>query len=241
MVHRVRWAGVPELRQRFGYCTPDELYKAAVSGFVGPDTCWLDVGCGRDLFPSNPATAAMLADRCRLLVGLDPSSNIDDNKLLHERVCCTIEEYRTKRTYDLVTMRMVAEHIETPEATVAALSRLAKPNGHVILYTVGRWTPAALLAAATPLAVHHRIKRKLWNVAERDTFPTFYRMNTHNTLRRLFEAADFIEAFFLRLDDARSFGKWKALATMELHLWRWLCSVGLPYPEACIMGIYRKL
>ena len=71
----------PRLRQRFGYCTPDELYEAAVSGFVGPDTCWLDVGYGRDLFPSNPATARLLADRCRLLVGLDPSGNINDNKL----------------------------------------------------------------------------------------------------------------------------------------------------------------
>ena len=218
----------PRLRQRFGYCTPDELCtEAAVSGFVGPDTCWLDVGYGRDLFPSNPATARLLADRCRLLVGLHPSGNINDNKLLHEHVCCTIEEYRADRTYDLVTLRMVAEHIEAPKATVAALSQLVKFDGHVIIYTVGRWTPAALLAAATPMAVHHRIKRTLWNAAERDTFPTFYRMNTHNTLRHLFEAENFVEELFRRLK-TRAYlasGKYQ-------RLWSFIYGVG------CARSVY---
>jgi hypothetical protein len=75
----------PRMRERFGYCTPDEVYEAAVSFFVRADTIWLDVGCGRDLFPSNSPAAAMLARRCRLLVGLDPSSNIQGNALRHER------------------------------------------------------------------------------------------------------------------------------------------------------------
>ncbi len=116
---RMGWS--PRLRQRHNYDTPDELYEAAVSAFVTADTIWLDVGCGRDLFPSNRAAAAMLARRCRLLVGLDPSDNVEENPVLHERVRCAIENYRSDREYDLVTMRMVAEHIETPEAAVAAL------------------------------------------------------------------------------------------------------------------------
>ena len=65
-------------------------------------------------------------------------------------------------------------------------------------------------------------------------------MNTRDTLRRQFEAAGFIEEPFLRLDDTRTFGRWKSLATMELQLWRLLQAVGVAYPEACIMGIYRK-
>jgi 2-polyprenyl-3-methyl-5-hydroxy-6-metoxy-1,4-benzoquinol methylase len=135
---------------------------------------------------------------------------------------------------------MVAEHIEAPQTTIAALSRLAKPDGHVIVYTVHRWSPAALLAAATPMAVHHWVKRMLWSTAERDTFPTFYRMNTRRTLRSLFEAEGFIEQSYLRLDDTRILNRWKIATAMELQLWHWLHAAGLAYPEACIMGIYRK-
>ena len=236
--HRMGWS--PQLRQRFGYCTPDELYEAAVAAFVGNETAWLDVGCGRDVFPSNPAAAEMLARRCRLLVGLDPSSNVEDNPFVHERVRCSVEEYRTDRLYDLVTMRMVAEHIEAPEATVAALGRLLKPEGRLVVYTVRKWSPAALAATVTPMSVHHWAKRLLWDTEERDTFPTFYRMNNRRKLRHLFAANSFVEEAFLWLDDVRTFGKWKTLSTMELRLWRWLHAMGLAYPETCILGIYRK-
>jgi SAM-dependent methyltransferase len=230
----------PRLRQRYGYYTPDEVYEASVAGFVQSDTCWLDVGCGRQTFPSNPLAAAMLARRCRLLAGLDPSENIIDNPLLHERARCTIEDYRTDRLYDLVTMRMVAEHIENPASTVAALGRLVAPNGHVIVYTVPKWSVAAVAAAITPMAVHHYAKRVLWGGEERDTFPTFYRMNTHRVLRGLFETNGFSEQLFLWLGDTRAFGRWQTLAACELQLWRWLHAMRIPYPEACIIGIYRK-
>src|SRR4028119_1955916 len=43
----------PRLRDRMGYFTPDDWYEATVWNLVGPTTDWLDVGCGRDLFPSN--------------------------------------------------------------------------------------------------------------------------------------------------------------------------------------------
>lgn len=68
-----RFAGpLPKAWNRSGYYTPDIYYEALVSKLVGPETHWLDVGCGRELFPENEALAMKLANRCRLLVGLDP-------------------------------------------------------------------------------------------------------------------------------------------------------------------------
>ena len=122
-----------------------------------------------------PATTSRRTRCCTSVFGV-PSSSI-------AQIGCT----------DLITMRMVAEHIATPEATVAALAELLRSGGHVILYTVRKWSPAAVAAALTPMAVHHSVKRVLWDTAERDTFPTYYRMNTRATLRRLFEANGFIE------------------------------------------------
>ena len=244
---RLRLAGYdgpgwsPALRARFGYYTPDEHYEGLMLTLVETTTTWLDVGCGHQLFPSNPRLARLLADRCRLLVGLDPSDNIDRNVYVHERAKCLLEDYRTEHRFDLISMRMVAEHVTDPEGMVAALARLTKPGGRVVVYTVSKWSPASLVAAMTPMAVHHAVKRRLWGAAPEDTFPTAYRMNTRGTLRRLFGAAGFGEEQFHRLADCRSFGRWQATLAAELALWRVLSALGIPYPEACLLGVYRRL
>lgn len=230
----------PRLRQRFGYFTPDEWYEATLSRLVGPTTEWLDVGCGHALFPSNPTLAETLAKRARLLVGLDPSDNIDANILVHEKAKCLLEEYDTGRSFDLITMRMVAEHITEPGAAVDALARLTRPGGAVVIYTVSKWTPAAMAAAVTPLALHHIAKSVLWGADPKDTFPTVYRMNTRRVLRDLLARGGFAEEQFFYLDDCRSFARWQVTATLELGLWRALRAVGLAYPELCLLGIYRR-
>jgi hypothetical protein len=39
-------------------------YEAVVAKLVRPESQWLDVGCGRGVFPSNPRLAQTLAKRC---------------------------------------------------------------------------------------------------------------------------------------------------------------------------------
>src|SRR5262245_51394110 len=113
-----KFAWGPQLRLDFEYFTPDDIYENAVATLVTVDTTWLDVGCGRDIFPSNFPTAKLLAERCRLLVGVDPSDNIDENKLVHHRFKGFIEDFVSDHQFDLVTLRMVAEHITNPEVSV---------------------------------------------------------------------------------------------------------------------------
>lgn len=230
----------PRLHARFGYASPDDWYEAMLFHLIDAGTEWLDVGCGRHIFPSNPAGARRLAETCRLLVGIDPSDNIRENTLLHERAQCLLQDFRTDRRFDLVTLRMVAEHIEDPAPVMTALTRLVRPGGRAVVYTVAKFSPASLIAAITPIAFHHAAKRALWGEEERDTFPVAYRMNTRRDLRRLFGQAGFAEASFRYLDDCRAFGQFKTLATVELALWKALGAVGLRYPEACLLGIYRK-
>ncbi len=230
----------PRIRRRFGYFTPDEWYEATLFRLVENGTDWLDVGCGRDLFPSNRPLARLLSTRAHTLVGLDPSENIEMNEFVHERAKCPLEEYETDRRFDLISLRMVAEHIADPSPAVAALGRLTRNAGRIVVYTVSKWSPVSLLAAATPVAVHRALKRTLWKVLPEDTFPTAYRMNTRKELRRLFAAGGFVEESFLYLDDCRGLS-WSPLTLMlELSGWRALRAVGLRYPELCLLGVYRK-
>lgn len=231
----------PRRRWRFGYFTPDDHYEGLLAQLVQPGSAWIDVGGGRDVFPTNPKLARMLADRAERLLGLDPSNNIEENPYVHIRVKSTVEEYRDGRTYDLATLRMVAEHIPEPEAAVAALARLVKPRGQVVIYTVNRWAPLSLLAWLVPFRLHHFVKERCWGTEEKDTFPVVYRMNTRARLAKLFADAGFREQSFAYLDDCRTFHRFRFLNWLELCLWRALKSVGLHYPENCLLAVYERL
>jgi SAM-dependent methyltransferase len=232
------WA--PKQRLAFGHLTPSDWYESLLDAMVTPQTVWLDVGCGRDLSPGNVATARRLADRCRKLVGIDPSDNIDENAFVHERLKMPIEEHPSERAYNLITLRMVAEHVEAPEQVAKQLASLLLPGGRIVIYTVGRYSPSVIVAANTPLWVHHAVKHMLWRTEERDTFPTVYRMNTRSALRRLFCGEGLLEEMFEYLGDCRATARFKFLQYFELSTWKLLSLVGLPYPEACILAVYRS-
>lgn len=236
---RMGWG--PRTRSRFGYFTPDDYYEATVSRFVTPGCAWLDVGSGRNVFPSNRRLAQSLAQRSSLLVGLDPDSTLDENDLVHERVRVGIEDYRPERSFDVVTLRMVAEHLVDPERVVTALARLTKPGGHVIVYTINRWSPVPIVTYLVPFRFHHLPKRLLWNSEEKDTFPVAYRMNTRGGLGQVFGRHGFQETEFGYLDDCRTFAAFRALLFLELCLWRGLHLLGLRYPENCLLGVYRRV
>jgi SAM-dependent methyltransferase len=227
-------------RYRFGYFIPDDVYMAVVERHVTERTRWLDVGGGRNVLPFHRALARVLAERCRLLVGVDPSSNVQENPYVHEKAQCRIEDYRTDHVFDLATLRMVAEHLPDPAKAIAALRGLLRPGGRVIVYTVNRWSPITILSGLTPFQLHLRLKKVLWGGEEKDTFPTCYRMNTRKRLKELFEEGGFEERLFAYLDDCGTFGQIPGLYHAELLAWRVLRRLGLRYPENCLLGVYEK-
>ena len=230
----------PRLRHRFGYFTPDDWYEAMLASLVGAETDWLDVGCGREILPFSPAGSRALAGRCRSLTGVDPSDNIDENPYLQHRHQCTLEAFAADEGFDLVTLRMVVEHITAPGAAAAALGRLCRPGGRVLIYTVDKWSPVSLVSAMTPLRFHHLVKRFLWGGDEKDTFPTAYLMNTRRGLASLMAGAGFVEEDFRTLGDTRATNRFRVLNTAELLLWRGLRALRLDYPEKCLLGVYRR-
>ena len=230
----------PRARWRAGNFQPDDWYEAVVAALVQPGTAWLDVGCGRHLFPSNAPLAEQLGARAGRLVGVDPDPTLDENPYVHERVRRTIDGYTPQVPFDVVTLRMVAEHVADPAATIAALARCTRPGGVAVVYTVYRWSPVPLATSLVPFRLRHPVKRFLWRTQAKDTFPTCFRMNSRRTLRRLFAHGGFDEALFLRLDDCRTFGRFRWLNALELRARTLLRALGLPYPEACLLGVYRR-
>lgn len=228
------------LRRQHDYHTPDDVYEALVAGLVAPGCHWLDVGCGRELFPGNRRLAQSLSQRCARLVGVDPDPTLQENPWLHEKVACGIDGYDGGAAFDVVTMRMVAEHVDDPQACVRSLQRALRPGGVAVVYTVFGGSPMPLLTRLAPMGLRHVVKSWLWGTQPKDTFPTRFRMNTRGVLQRLFVGVGMHEEAFLRLDDCRTFARFRSLCELELRV-RSLChAVGLPYPEHCLLGIYRQ-
>ena len=228
------------MRYGFGYFESDDWYEAVVDRLVTEESRWIDVGGGKSMFPQNTALADTLSRRCALLVGVDPSDGIRHNRFVHQWACCTLEEYDTMLDFDVATLRMVAEHVENPDAVVASLSRLMKSGGRVVIYTPNRWTPASMIAAIVPYRWHPTITRFLWNTKDEDVFPTVYRMNTRKCLRDVFKKHGFRELEFEYLANCTTFQRFRWSCFLELAAWKTLKMVGVLYPENNLIGVYEK-
>ncbi len=231
----------PRLNYRFKYFTPDEYYEAVVAKLVSEDTTWMDVGCGRNIFSNNDSLARILSNRCKLLIGVDPDKTLEENPYVHEKLQAPIEQCKTQEKFDLVTLRMVAEHMENPHQVAESLAHLTKPGSKVVVYTINRHSPISLFSLAIPFRFHHTIKRLLWKTEERDTFPVAYKMNTKKQLNKIFSECGFQECLFAYLDDCRIFYRFRWLHLGELSLWRLFSSNGIPYPENCLLGVYERI
>jgi SAM-dependent methyltransferase len=230
----------PAMRQRFGYYNPDDHYEALLSELVTPSTRWLDVGCGRELFPSNCALARELSQRAKYLAGVDPDTTLDENPYVHARVRQDFATFDGHGAFDLVTLRMVAEHVVHPEPVAAAIARALAPAGRAVIYTVDGTSPMPLLTRLAPMRLRHVVKRFLWRTQEKDTFPTAFRMNSRRVLRVLMADAGLTEIAFAALDDCRTLGRFRVGQWCELSVRRALRAVGLRYPERCLLGVYQR-
>lgn len=235
---RTGWG--PRLRLRFDHFTPDDHYECLVRKLVTPATAWLDVGAGRFLFPSNLRLAEELSQRARWLVGVDPDDTIDENRFVHRGFKSALEDFEIDKEFDVITLRMVVEHIADPERVVDRLQKLCAVGGLVVIYTVNKWSPVSIVSKLLPFKLHHVIKRILWRTEEKDTFPVVYKMNTRRVLRRLFGSRGFQERHFTRLSDCRSSNRFRALQCVELSLYRLFRAVGLSYPEHCLLAVYER-
>ena len=233
-------SGLLALRRRLGYFLPADVHEALVATLVKDGDRWLDVGGGHSIFPHNETTARALVARCSKVVAVDPSANVLKTAFVHEAVQSTVEDFHPPEAFDLLTTRMVVEHVSDPASFTRALARLLKPGGLVVVFTVGLWSPVTVLSRAMPFKFHHALKRRFWEGEEDDTFPTYYRMNTRAALRTHFEAAGFQEDLFVRTDDLSVFSHFRGLGHAELLAWRGLKAVGLPYPERNVLAVYRR-
>ncbi len=110
----------------------------------------LDVGCGGGLL------AEAMAARGAQVTGIDAAAEVLEAARLHLKESGLEVDYRQATAeelaeahpgaFDVVTCMEMLEHVPDPASVIAALARLVRPGGVVLLSTINR-TPQAFLGA----------------------------------------------------------------------------------------------
>jgi len=156
-------------------------YGKVLLDSVESDSYWLDIGCGRQLFPSWAMPSQdiqKIVVTPKRIVGIDFDNAILDHPHIHDR---TIGSGYTlpfaANSFHLVTANMVMEHLDQPQTFLAEVARVLKPGGKFVFVTPNKYSPMIQLAYLIPDGPK---KRLIWFIERRhadDVFPTYYRAN----------------------------------------------------------------
>ena len=191
-----RW--YPE-RRIGGFTHADDTvaFFSRINSVLEPSMVLLDLGCGRGAALEDPVPwrrqLRIFKGRCALVIGVDPDPAAATNP--------TIDEFHlivdgrlplSNETVDLCIADFVLEHVEDVDAFMAECSRVVKPGGYVFVRTPNVWSYPVVASRIVPNRLHARALRRLQpNRKEEDVFPTLYRCNSREKLRRTLERHGF--------------------------------------------------
>lgn len=150
----------------------------------------LDLGAGRGKWQED--SCAWRRDLCdlrgnrRLVVGVDIDRAVTDNDGVDAAVLLGADGSLPfeSGSIALVLADWVFEHLADPAPLAAELARVLRPGGWLCARTPNKWGYVAIGARLVPNRLHVRLLGGLQpRRAERDVFPTFYRVNTRAALR----------------------------------------------------------
>jgi ubiquinone/menaquinone biosynthesis C-methylase UbiE len=199
-------------------------YRETLEAKLLPETRWLDIGCGRRLFPpwmpQSERTQVAMTGKVKATFGLDPDlASLMDNRFVQYRVQGDSSALPfAEDSFDLLTANMVVEHVSDPVALLSEAFRVLKPKGVFLFHTPNLLSYATLTARMVPEAFKVRLIRYLEGRKGEDVFPTFYRMNTPAQVEKLAVAAGFAVVELKRTESSAQAVMLGLLVILEL-LW----------------------
>jgi SAM-dependent methyltransferase len=176
----------------------DTLLRREILGRLRPELIVLDYGAGRGASPQ-----LSFRGEAQRVVGVDPDTAVLGNPFLDEAHVLPPNGRIpvADATFDLAFAHNVLEHVEDPESCLREIHRVLVPGGVFVAKTPNRWHYVALIARLVPQRLHV-VAARLTGRADEDAFPTVYRCNTPEAIRRYAGRAGF-EVTHLELVEGR--------------------------------------
>jgi len=134
----------------------------------------VDAGCG-----NGSQYKYDLKNMAKEIIGVDTCDDIEQNDNVTRRLKNSIDNISlSDESVDIIISRYVFEHIKEPEKVLKEFKRILKPDGKIIL-TPNRFNYVYLISSMTPQSFHLWVNKIRTDdtMAEKDTFPTYYKLN----------------------------------------------------------------
>jgi ubiquinone/menaquinone biosynthesis C-methylase UbiE len=166
-------------------------YREVLTSSVGPQTSWLDLGCGHQFFPdwmpNSLPLQQKLIDTSASVIGVD-AYDLRPHSCGIAKVAANIEQLPfADESFSLITANMVVEHVENPERLLREVFRVLAPGGVFLFHTPNANYFEVAIARRLPSSVMKAIAGVLDGRAGDDIFPTHYRMNTAREIQSVAE------------------------------------------------------
>jgi SAM-dependent methyltransferase len=224
------------------------VYRDQIAGMVAPGIRWLDAGTGHQILDTRLEREERdLVSKASLAVGCDiflPA--LRNHRSLGERVCCGLDRLPFRDgSFDLVTMNMVVEHLDSPGRVFPEVARILDEGGCLIIHTPNLAGYFVLLVRLgwrlLPQRLVFRLIRQLEHRDPDDVFRTFYRANTRQRLAQLARQSGMSEERTLMLTGRPFFYFLAPLCVLEMLGVRFLQSIRFQgLASHTILGVYRR-
>lgn len=195
------------------------IFEDILEKKISKDCSWLDLGCGHHLLPPwRYEQEKKLVKKPSFLVGLDydylslTKHMTVQNRIRGDIACLPFKS----ESFDIVSSNMVFEHLQEPQKQLEEIYRILKPGGRLLFHTPNAKGYATILARITPGLLTSKILYILQGREEEDVFPTFFKINTPDTIKFLGESVGFIAEDIQMLASNAQFAVALPIAIVEL-------------------------
>lgn len=171
------------------WAAKSEAYASLVSEHLSSYTVWLDAGCGsRVLEPDMDPLEGWLATHCKSIFGMDLA--VTSNRNIKSLVRGSLYHIPFRDdSLDLITCRMVVEHLDQPQEAFREMARCLRPGGALVVMTPNLANYAIFANAVATKVMPERLRRHIIHAldsrADKDIFPVRYKANTKHHLLHL--------------------------------------------------------
>jgi SAM-dependent methyltransferase len=182
----------------FSHVDGTVAFYSQIAAVMKPDSQVLDFGAGRGEAPLQDTVdyrrnLMVFTGRCAHVEGCDVDEAVLRNPFLdHAEIVAPDKPlpYDDNR-FDVVVSRAVFEHLDNPTFSAGELLRVTKPGGLIAAFTPNRWGYIATAARLVPNRMHRGALSTIQpDRLPEDVFPTRYRLNTPQAIRKAFPGAD---------------------------------------------------
>jgi len=223
-----------------GWVDGTTQFASLIRKHLRADMRLLDLGAG-----AGKPGSVNFSGEAVLVVGVDPDWAIIGNSQVDCRVLGVAESLPFQaESFALVFADWVVEHLTDPASVALEVFRVLKPGGFFVFRTGNLRHYSYTIAACTPHWFHRLVANPVRGLARDggDPHPTYYRMNTCHTVRRVLTRAGFFEEELLTVETEPSYLMFSVPSFLLGVAYERLVN-HVPFLSglrACLFGCFRK-